>query len=162
MINRDLLSKLDFKRPSTWLALWFGCGLMRPGPGTWGTIGGLPFGVLLLVFGGLYTLIPALVILLPIGWWACDKFEQITGEHDAGAVVIDEVAGIWITLLFAVPTGISVVLAFVLFRIFDVLKPWPVSYFDRMKGANGVMADDLVAGLLAGLCLAGLRYAGIG
>ncbi len=79
-------------------------------------------------------------------------------------IVIDETAGILLTLLFASPNGVSILLAFILFRIFDTLKPWPISYLDKkIGGAFGVMIDDILAGLLAGLCLLGLKvYGGIG
>lgn len=159
----EATAKPDFKSPATWLATWFGCGLMRPAPGTWGTLGGLPFGVLLLVFGGVPVLALATILVTLIGYWAADRFEKQTGTHDAGAIVIDEVAGLWLTLLAAAPTPLSVGLAFLLFRFFDIVKPWPVSWCDRqLPGARGVMADDLAAGVYAALVLWGLRYAGFG
>ena len=102
------------------------------------------------------------LLWFPIGLWATRRVEAMTGDHDSGFIVVDEVVGIWITLLFAVATPLSVMLAFVLFRAFDALKPWPVSHFDKnVPGAMGVMLDDVAAGLMAGLCLLGLRYVGI-
>ncbi|HTK84835.1 MAG TPA: phosphatidylglycerophosphatase A, partial [Patescibacteria group bacterium] len=83
--------------------------------------------------------------------------------HDLSAIVIDEVAGIAMTMLFALPTVKSVTLAFLLFRFFDILKPWPVSYLDKKIGRGlGVMVDDLAAAVYAALCLWGLRHAGFG
>ncbi len=152
----------NFKDPSNLLATWFGCGLMRPAPGTWGTLGALPFGILLMM-AGWPVLLAATILLSYAGWKAADKFGEETGTHDASIIVVDEAAGIWLTLLAATPTGLSVVLAFLLFRLFDILKPWPVSWCDeKLTGGLGVMADDLAAGVYAGLCLWGLRYAGIG
>ena len=158
------LKNLDFKSPATWLATWFGCGLARLAPGTWGTLGALPFGILLMMAGGWPTLLAATVLITIAGWWAISKVQKQADTQDAGYIVIDEAAGMWLTLLAAQSTGLSAALAFLLFRFFDILKPWPVSWCDRkIPGAWGVMADDLAAGTYAALCLWGLRiYAGIG
>lgn len=155
---------LKFKTPSSLLATWFGCGLMRPGPGTWGSLGALPFGIFMLVFGGPFVLALAALLLFPIGIWATKQvLKGSDTDHDPQIVVIDEVIGQWIALLPAMMNPFYIVLAFVFFRGFDVLKPWPVSYFDRkIPGAMGVMLDDVAAGILAALCLLGVRYAGIG
>ena len=155
---------LEFKTPSTLLATWCGCGLMRPGPGTWGSLGALPFGIILLVAGGPVLLALAALALFPLGIWATKQvLKGSDTDHDPQIVVIDEVIGQWIALLPALLNPLYIVLAFVFFRAFDVLKPWPVSYFDRkIPGAMGVMLDDVAAGVLAALCLLGVRYAGIG
>ena len=154
---------VNFKDPAIWLATWFGCGLMRPAPGTWGTLGGLPIGVLIYAFGGWMALCLAVVIVSALGYWAAGRFEKQTGEHDSGAIVIDEVAGVWIALI---PAGLSipyVIAAFVLFRFFDILKPWPISWADKkLPGALGVMTDDIIAGIFAALIIAGASYAGLG
>ena len=155
----SFLQKLDFKNPATWIATWFGCGLMHPAPGTWGTLGALPLGLLLMVVGGKLALAIGLLIVIPLGLWSITKFETMTGEHDSGIIVIDEVAGLWVVLAAATMEPFSILAAFILFRLFDILKPWPVSYFDRMPGAKGVMLDDLMAGLYAALCLMGIEYA---
>jgi phosphatidylglycerophosphatase A len=163
MINREILKKVDFTKPWAWLATWFGCGLAYPGPGTWGTIGGMPFALFLMLAGGWKYLLPWTIIVTLAGWWAAEKFEKAVGEHDNSAIVIDEVAGISLTLLFATPAIKSVTIAFLLFRFFDILKPWPVSWCDRkINGGLGVMADDLAAAVYAIICLLGLRHAGIG
>jgi phosphatidylglycerophosphatase A len=161
MLDNELIKKLDRKDPAVWLATWFGCGLMKQAPGTWGTLGGLPFGLLLLYAGGWPLLLAATVIVFTAGYYAAHKFEQITGEHDSSAIVIDEVAGIWLTLAAAPMTVPATILAFALFRFFDIMKPWPVSYFDRLPGAMGVMSDDIMAGIYAAAILWGLRYAGL-
>jgi phosphatidylglycerophosphatase A len=160
---RETFKNLDFKSPATWLATWFGCGLAHPAPGTWGTLGALPFGIMLMM-GGWPALLAATVIVTAAGLWATDKVQKQTEIHDASYIVIDEAAGLWLTLLAARQTTVSVGLAFLLFRFFDILKPWPVSWCDKkLPGARGVMADDLAAGIYAALCLWGLRtYAGIG
>ncbi len=154
---------LNFRNPWIVLATWFGCGLMKPAPGTWGTLGALPFGILILVLGGWPVLLLCAVAVTVVGVKAADVFMRESGAHDHPAIVVDEVAGMWVTLLAAVATPLSIVLAFGLFRFFDVLKPWPVGWLDRhIKGGRGVMADDIAAGIMAALTLGGLRLAGIG
>lgn len=155
----ELIKKLDFKHPATWVATWFGCGLMRPAPGTWGTLGAMPFGILILFFGGPYLLIATIAAILLAGFWAAGHFAKMTGTKDHAMIVVDEAAGIWITLLASSLSPASLLLAFALFRFFDILKPWPISWCDRnIGGAAGVMADDFLAGVFAGLCLYGIHY----
>lgn len=157
------LPSLDYKHPAVWLATWFGCGLVRPAPGTWGTLGGLPFGVAILAGGGWPLLLLAAAAIFIAGLWACRKVEAMNDDHDPGYIVVDEVAGIWVTLLAAAPSLPYAGAAFLLFRIFDVLKPWPVSWCDKkLPGAWGVMTDDIAAGLMAAACIGGWRYAGLG
>ena len=84
-------------------------------------------------------------------------------EKDSGMIVIDEAVGLWIAMIPCVLTPLSVGLAFVLFRVFDILKPFPIGWLDkRVNGATGVMIDDVLAGIYAALVLIGLRYAGFG
>ncbi|MCB1556808.1 MAG: phosphatidylglycerophosphatase A [Alphaproteobacteria bacterium] len=162
MIDRQLITKLDFKNPATWLATWFGCGLMKPGPGTWGTLGALPMGVFLLAIGGPSLLLINILGFFYIGLKVTEKFEAMTGTHDHGAVVIDEAVGVWIALLPAVLDPVHGLAAFALFRFFDILKPWPVGWADKkLPGAWGVMLDDVLAGLYAAAILGGFRYAGV-
>jgi len=127
MIDRSLIQKLDMKHPAVWLATWGGCGLLKPAPGTWGTLGGLPVGILLLAAGSWPLVLVATLAVFAAGLYAAARFETMTGEHDSGAIVVDEVAGIWLTLLAAPLTVPGVALAFLLFRLFDIWKPWPVS-----------------------------------
>ena len=155
----ELIKKLNFKNPATWVATWFGCGLMRPGPGTWGTIGGLPFGIILLALGGKISLIIGVMLIFALGLWSSRKFESMTDTHDNSMIVIDEVAGIMIALLGSTLSPLSIILAFVLFRFFDILKPWPISWLDRnVNGAMGVMLDDIVAGIVTAACLYGIHH----
>ena len=139
----ETLRKLDFKNPATWLATWFGCGLLRPAPGTWGTLGGVPLGIALIYFGGLPWLLGGLAIVTLLGFWACARLQEQTGDHDASYIVIDEVGGLLIALIPAGLTPLSVLAAFVLFRFFDILKPWPVSWLDKkINHSAGVMLDE--------------------
>lgn len=169
MINHDILTKADTKSPATWLATWFGFGLLKPAPGTWGTVGALPFGVALLYYGDWPVLAAAAVICFVIGLWASHKFDAMIGGHDCSAIVIDEAVGVWIALLpallhgSALIAGIYIMLAFLLFRFFDILKPWPVGWADKkMPGAWGVMVDDVFAGVMAAIIITGVRVAGLG
>lgn len=159
MPDPDIIQKLDFKNPATWVATWMGCGLMHPAPGTWGTLGALPIGLILLALGGKIALLIGIVFVTLIGIWAANKFETMTGAHDNSMIVIDEVAGLWITLMASTLSPLSILAAFALFRFFDILKPWPISWLDqKLPGGVGVMADDLAAGLAAALCLYGIHH----
>lgn len=153
-------------RVSRAIATFGGIGLLRPGPGTWGSAAALPLGWVLHGLGGFPALAIATIAVVAIGWWAARSEERATDAHDAGEIVIDEVAGLWLALwplsaglwfagadpwLFPWPGWVG---AFVLFRLFDIWKPGPVGWADRRPGAAGVMLDDLVAGFLAALCVA--------
>ncbi|CTQ34078.1 Phosphatidylglycerophosphatase A [Jannaschia rubra] len=149
-------------------------GLLRPAPGTWGSLVALPLAWLAMQGGPiLFTALTALI--LPVGWWATTVTTRGQADHDPGEVVIDEVLGQWIALLplawGASNAGVGVerlwpgwIAAFVLFRLFDIWKPGPVGWMDRRSDAGGVMLDDAVAGLMAAVCvvvLAGLAHAGM-
>lgn len=147
---------LDFKSPWLWLATWFGCGFMRPASGTWGTLGAVPIGLLAFALGGKEVLAILLFITFVLGLRAAAAFEAMSGDHDNSSIVIDEAAGIFVTfLLCPALSSVFIIAAFLLFRLFDIIKPWPVSFFDRMAGAKGVMLDDIIAGIYAGLVLQG-------
>ena len=155
--------KLSFRHPSVILATWFGCGLLRPAPGTWGTLGALPFGVFITLYYGPYNLAAAAVVVFIMGLWAADRYEKLSGTHDSSSIVIDEVAGMWIAMIPATSLFMTAV-AFALFRALDILKPWPVGWADKkLPGGFGVMADDVLAGGMAAVIVYGLRrYAGLG
>jgi phosphatidylglycerophosphatase A len=157
----EVIQKLDFKNPVTWACTWFGMGLMHPAPGTWGTIGALPIGMILVALGGYVGLSIGIAFVAIIGFWAVEKFEEMTGTHDSGMIVIDEVAGLWVALLACVGQHPAYLIgAFVFFRFFDILKPFPVGWIDRnLSGAKGVMLDDIMAGIYAALVLIGIQYA---
>ncbi len=92
----------------------------------------------------------AVFIIAIIGLWAADLFDKDMDGHDSKMIVIDEVAGQWIALIPAALNPYLIIVAFIAFRFFDILKLWPVSFFDKkVKGAAGVMGDDIVAGLYA-------------
>jgi phosphatidylglycerophosphatase A len=164
MIRIEHIEGLNFKSPYAWLATWFGAGLINPAPGTWGSLVAIPFGLIIYKVTGLTGLLLATILVTFIGYWAAKRFQEETGVHDCKAVVIDEVAGQWLVLLPALFWAdielMWIAIAFVLFRIFDIVKPWPASYFDKkVDNAFGVMADDIVAGIFAALVMSGMFYA---
>ncbi len=150
LIRRDLLKFC--RDPVNLLALGLGSGLARRAPGTFGTLAGLPF---LPVFGliGLPGALLLLLLTAVVGVFICAHASRVMGLDDPGCIVWDEMVGLWVTL-FALPLSLPVVIGgFVLFRLFDIFKPWPISWCDRhIKGGLGIMVDDL----LAGLCAAGV------
>ena len=139
---------------SVLLATGFGSGLLRPAPGTWGSLAAL-----LIWFYALAPLSPikqlmVIIVVFLLGVWACNRIEQRYGLHDPGAIVIDEFVGLWVALLGFGPHWVWALAGFGLFRLFDITKPAIVGWADRsLKGGFGVMADDVLAGCLAAIVL---------
>ncbi len=138
------------KNPVAMLATWFGSGLVRPAPGTIGSLAALPVGYVIQATMGVYGMALAALLITIVGVMAADRYSKASGKKDDQSIVIDEVAGLWIA---AIPAGTSPELwaiAFLLFRIFDIYKPWPASFFDkRGKGGLDIMLDDVIAGIFA-------------
>ena len=134
------------------LATWFGLGLLPFAPGTWASLSALPLAYGLVRLGGIWALSIATGAVLAVGLWASGRMETDMGVKDPGQVVIDEVAGQWLALLPVALDWRLWPVAFVVFRIADIAKPWPMYLAERhIPGAAGIMADDLVAGAYAGL-----------
>ena len=145
-------------RPGPWvlLAAWGPCGFAPVAPGTFGTLGAIPlYLVLSRASAGAYVLATALVI--GVGALAAERAGRYWGVADASPIVIDEVAGYLVTLALVPFSWQAVAAAFVLFRIFDVLKPWPASAFDRVKNGFGVVMDDVAAGIWGWAAIQALR-----
>jgi len=141
--------------PAWLIATFFGVGRLPGAPGTWGSLAALPLAWLFLDHLGPAWLIGAAAIVFLAGWWASEQYVRASGETDPGAIVIDEVAGMFVALAVAPPDLLYVVAGFALFRIADIWKPWPVSWAERtFKGGLGVMADDILAGIYAMIALA--------
>ncbi len=146
--------ELDRRKPYTWIASWFGAGFINPAPGTWGSLAALPFGVAIFALGGAQALTVAAIMITLIGLWAAHHFDKDMDGHDSKMIVIDEVAGQWIALIPAALNPLLILVAFIMFRFFDILKPWPIGFIDKkINGAAGVMFDDVVAGLFAAICV---------
>lgn len=141
--------------PHVMLATWFNIGRLRPAPGTLGTMGAIPFGYAIAYFSGITGLILAAVLLMILGTMAATYYGRKSGEKDDQSIVVDEVVGMWIA---AIPAGTHPdlwVTAFLLFRLFDIYKPWPASFFDKRAGSGfDVMMDDVIAGIYAMLGVA--------
>lgn len=138
------------------LAFGLGSGALPKAPGTFGSLAALPLvPVLAWLPWPLHLLV--LVLAFALGCYLCGRVSEDLGVHDHGGIVWDEFVGIWITF-FAVPIGAWTLLAgFVLFRFFDVLKPWPIGWLDRrVSGGLGIMIDDVIAGVFAWVVLQGL------
>lgn len=153
MSTVNLSFKDLIRDPRLFLAFGFGSGLSPKAPGTFGTIAALPF-VFLLQAISIYIYIAVLVIGFAIGVYLCEHASKVMGVHDHGGIVWDEFIGMWLAML-AVPLGWQWLLAgFVLFRIFDIAKPWPIGWLDKkVSGGFGIMIDDVLAGLYALLIL---------
>lgn len=143
------------------LAVWFGAGYLPKAPGTWGSLAALPLAALLVMLGGTWLLAAATIGVFAAGIWASGRFAELTGIKDPGQAVIDEVAGQWLALLPVAFDWRFYPLAFVLFRIGDIAKVWPARRLEQLPGGVGIMADDLVPGVYAGLiCWAAANYLG--
>jgi phosphatidylglycerophosphatase A len=138
------------------LATCFGCGYFPWGPGTAGSLAAIGIAAALHAYAGLgrWSLLALTVLLAPAAVWASTRTARILKREDPGQVVIDEVLGQWVTLLGATAfNSKSFTLAFVLFRLFDIWKPWPVRYFERLPEGVGIVADDLAAGVYGAMVL---------
>ena len=132
------------------IATGFFVGRIPFAPGTLGTLLGIP---LVLIFPTKKLLLGAIVVLFILGWVSAHKVIQKKKNPDPEEVVIDEIVGYLASFLFVEPTYKTIVLAFILFRVIDVFKPFPVNLFEKFPGALGVMADDFAGGVLTSLIL---------
>lgn len=151
MANPNL--KFLLSHPAHFFSLGFGSGLAPKAPGTFGTIIGLPLFWLISSYGFSIklTIIAAIFI---VGIYCCDKTGKALGVADHGAIVWDEIVAMMLVLAFAPLTWLGWLVAFCLFRLFDIWKPFPISYFDaKLKNGFGVMFDDLLAAIYAIICV---------
>lgn len=149
---KDRLKK-TFTNPFYFIALGFGSGLSRWMPGTTGSLAAIPVYLLFQPLDIEWQLL-IIVIAFALGVFICDWVAKDMAVKDPGCIVWDEFVGLWITYLMLPPGWIWLVVGFLLFRLFDIWKPWPVSWLDRqLSGGLGIMADDVAAGLYALLFL---------
>ena len=141
---------------------FFGSGLSPKAPGTMGTLASLPVGLLVLYYLGMETLFLLTLVITVIGIFEINKYEKTTGIHDQQEIVIDEAAGMWLSLMIAISATsalsypyvevLAIVFSFASFRLFDIWKPSTIGKIDRdVGGGLGVMGDDILAGVAGGL-----------
>ncbi len=153
MMNKQIRSRVSLFNPVHFLALGFGSGLAAKMPGTFGTLAALPLVVLLSYYTGFSVYLIVTILVCVAGIWICGKTAEDMGVHDDSSIVWDEVAGMLIAMLAVPLSWQTVLVGFVLFRFFDILKPWPISYLDKhVHGGFGIMIDDVLAGVLS-LCI---------
>ena len=157
-MKRDDLQGLKISNPIHLAAVGFGSGLSKKAPGTFGTLAAVPF-YYLFSFLPLEGYFAVLVVSSLLGILICHITSRDMGVHDHGSIVWDEFVGYWITMIM-VPFSVQwAVVGFILFRFFDILKPFPISWLDKkVSGGFGIMIDDIVAGLFAAVVLQGLIY----
>jgi len=149
----DNLARAVMTDPVNFLAFGFGTGLAPFAPGTFGSIPGLVLFWLTMDFG-LYVQLGIAASMTLVGIWICGESARRIGVHDHGGIVWDEIVGMYVTLMVAPVSIVGFVLAFILFRIMDIVKPWPIRDLDHsIHGGLGIMLDDLVAALYAALLL---------
>jgi phosphatidylglycerophosphatase A len=142
--------RLPFWHPVSLIATWFGSGLLPKVPGTWGSLAALPFAIVIAMLGGPWLLLAAALCAYGLGVWASAAYARSLGVEDPGAVVIDEVAGMWLALVPVALDLPSYAFAFLFFRFFDIVKVWPANIAERrLKGGWGIMTDDIIAGAYA-------------
>ncbi len=156
--NKPGFARTVLTDPVHFIAFGFGTGLAPKAPGTFGTLPGM-----LLFWAsmslGLYVQAGLAVAGFVFGIWLCGRSADKIGVHDHGGIVWDEIIGIYITLLVAPPTIAGWAAAFLLFRLFDIVKPWPIRDLDhRLRGGLGIMLDDVVAALYAASLLGFYRW----
>ena len=136
------------------IASGFGVGLLPLMPGSWASVAALPCAWAICSIGGPPTLAVAAAIAFALGWWAAGRVARASGQHDPGFIVIDEIAAQWLVLLAAPLDWRAYAAAFLLFRLFDITKPWPARLVERrVAGGLGIMLDDVVAAFYAVLLL---------
>lgn len=135
------------------LATLFGVGRSPKAPGTIGTLATIPL-VFLLNWAGVYFYMAAVILLLPVGIAACEIYQNEMGNHDPKEIVIDEVFGFLITMVWLPMTWQAILIGFAVFRVLDITKPLFIGYLDKkVQGGLGVMMDDLAAGIIASLIM---------
>ena len=148
-----------WRNPVHFLAFGLGTGASPYAPGTVGTLLGIPL-VYVLAGSPLWLYLLVTVVVVVAGIWISDKTSKDIGVHDHSGIVIDEVAGYLVTMIAIPVNPWTLVSGFLVFRVFDILKPWPIGTVDRrLKGGPGIMVDDLLAGFYSWiLMVAGIWF----
>lgn len=144
--------KINLKNPVHFLAIGFGSGLLKPAPGTWGTLAGLMLSILLwnITQSNLFFIFLTVISFI-LGCYLCQKTSNDLGVHDDGRIVWDEIVAIFLMFAFLPEYNwFAYILTFISFRIFDILKPYPIRYFDeKLESGLGIMVDDILAAIFA-------------
>lgn len=152
------MSRPDMKNPVHFLAFGFGSGLSPWAPGTVGTLAALPIWYLLAQLP-LWGYLLGTLIVIAVGPYICGRTSRDLGVHDHSGIVWDEIAGFLLTMVLVPVSLVAALAGFVLFRFFDILKPWPIGWLDKhVHGGTGIMLDDLLAAVYAGALLHLLMY----
>jgi phosphatidylglycerophosphatase A len=142
-----------WRNPIHFFAYGFGSGAIPKAPGTAGTLAAVLIYLLLPQMSNLVYL-GFLLISFVFGVWVCGKTAEDIGIKDPSGIVWDEFVGYWITMFMAPSGGVWVIIGFVLFRLLDIFKPWPIKWADKQIGGGmGIMLDDVLAGIMAALCM---------
>lgn len=148
----------QLSNPIHFLALGFGSGLAPKAPGTFGTLAAIPVFLIAMQLPSLYFLL-LMLFMSVAGIYICGKAAEDAGVHDHGAIVWDEIVGFMITMYMIPVSWLTILVGFALFRFFDILKPWPISYLDKnCHGGLGIMLDDVAAGIAAWACMMLIFY----
>ncbi len=142
------------RHPAALIATGGGIGLLPLAPGTWASLAALPCAWVICALAGRGALAAAAILAFALGCWAAATVARASGHKDPGFIVVDEVAAQWLVLLAAPLDWRAYLAAFMLFRVFDIAKPWPVRTIEcRVAGGLGIMLDDIAAALYAILLL---------
>jgi phosphatidylglycerophosphatase A len=146
--------------PAVLLGTWFGVGLLPRAPGTFGALAALPVGWLIIAYFGRPALLLLAIAVFAVGVWCADICARRIGVADPNVVVIDEVAAQWLVLLVVPQEFFFYAAAFIVFRVFDVWKPFPVSWSEQsFRGGFGIMIDDVFAAGYASIILYAITFA---
>jgi len=139
--------------PNHFFSFGFGSGLAPKAPGTFGTLAAVPiFWLIQDLSWPIY--LSWLLVTFALGVLWCERSSKALGVHDHGGIVWDEFVGYWITMFMAPKGWLWILIGFVLFRLFDIVKPWPINWLDKkVEGGFGIMIDDVLAGIYALVCL---------
>lgn len=152
-MKRNVAPASVWRNPIHFLAFGLGSGAAPYAPGTFGTLAAIPIYLLLMLLP-LWAYLVLVVFMTLIGIWLCDVTSKDLGVHDHSGIVWDEFVGYFITMIAAPVSWVWIVVGFVLFRFFDIVKPWPIRRVDRhVMGGWGIMLDDILAGVYAGVVL---------
>jgi phosphatidylglycerophosphatase A len=143
-------TRLPFSHPAVWLSTWFGCGFAPIAPGTFGSLAAIPLAAFVMWLGGPWPLAAIAAAILIVGIWTTGIYSRATGAVDPHEAVVDEVAGQCLTLTVVPLAPLPYLIGFLLFRAFDIMKPFPIRWLERkLPGGYGIMLDDIAAALYA-------------